>query len=549
MKKEKIFAYALENAILHQGKAQINAVLGKLFADGLKKSDMKEVMPIIQECVKEVNRLSLQEQDAKFEDSKELVKLREHKEREGLPELEIDQKPVFRFSPFPSGPLHIGNARQAVLNGEYSKKYNGKFILIFDDTIGSEEKPVIKEAYQMILDNFRYLGINPDEVFYKSDRLNIYYEHALKLISRDKAYICKCSPDLLRKNRENKKECVCRKNSVDENLKLWQWMLNEGRENESTLRIKTDIKDKNPAFRDRVLFRISERKHARVKSRYRVWPLLDFSMAIDDHLLGITHIIRGKELMIEGEMEKYIWDIFKWKHPAIIYTGLMNINGIKLSKSKSSHEIKSGKYIGWDDPRTFSLQSLEKRGIKAEALKSFIIRLGINQNEISVPIESLYDENKVFVEKSDRYFFVNNPVKIKIKNAPALKAELPLHPLDNHRFRVMETKDEFYIAGEDKKELKKGGNFRFMNLFNFSKMKFISIEKDLFLKPKALHWLPVQENLVKTRILMLNGEYAKGLSEPDVENIKVGDVIQFERFGFCRLIKKDSEYEFWFAHK
>jgi glutamyl-tRNA synthetase len=52
--------------------------------------------------------------------------------------------------------------------------------------------------------------------------------------------------------------------------------------------------------------------------------LLDFSWAIDDHLLKVTHVIRGKELMIEGEMQKFIWDCFKWKHAELIYVGLIN---------------------------------------------------------------------------------------------------------------------------------------------------------------------------------------------------------------------------------
>ncbi len=551
IKKEKIFAYALENAVLHEGKAQVNSVLGKLFQEGLKKEDIKKVIPIITECVKEVNKLKLEEQKSKFDDSKKLVKVHEHIERQGLPEIDAAEKPVFRFCPFPSGPLHIGNARQAILNGEYAKKYKGKFILIFDDTIGSEEKPIDKDAYQLILDGLKYLNIKPNDVFYKSDRLEIYYEHALNLIKKDKAYVCKCSAELLRKNREAKKECSCRNQSIQENTELWREMLEKGKEGDSTLRIKTDMNHPNPAFRDRVIFRISERKHPRVKNKYKVWPLLDFSMAIDDYLLGITNIIRGKELMMEGEVEELIWDIFTWKHPKILYTGLMQIEGVKLSKSKSAHEVKTKKYIGWDDPRTFSLQSLEKRGINSEALKNFIVKLGINQNEIKVPIDALYDENKSFIESSSRYFFIENPVKIKIKNSPEMKTELALHPSEDRGFRVLKSSDEFYITENDCKEMKKNRNrnFRLMNLFNFRNNEFLSAEKDMSLNPMLVHWLPVQKDLIKTKILMLDGKYIHGLAEPGIEKVKVNEIIQFERFGFCKLVKKDTEYEFWFTQK
>lgn len=551
MKKEKIFAYALENAVLHGGKAMPNAVLGKLFQDGLKKDDIKSVMSLIHDAVKKVNSMDAEGQKTEYQKLFDLTIKHEHREREGLPEIDVDGKPVFRVCPFPSGPLHIGNARQVILNAEYAKKYRGKFILIFDDTIGSEEKQIDNDAYKLIIDGMKYLEINPDEIFYKSDRLDIYYEHAIALIKKGMAYVCKCSADLLRKNRKSGKECSCRKNSVSENMELWKEMLEKGREGESTLRIKTDMRHPNPAFRDRVIFRICERKHPRTKLKYKVWPLLDFSMAIDDHLLGITNIIRGKELMIEGEVEKYIWNIFGWKAPRIIYTGLLEIRGIKLSKSKSAHEVRTKKYVGWDDPRTFSLQSLEKRGIQPDALRNFIIKLGINANEITVPIESLYDENKKTIESSNRYFFVQNPAKIKIKNAPKIKAELPLHPSENRGFRVISTGDEFYIAKDDYEIIKKGKNqnFRLMNLFNFKNNEFISQEKDMSLHTIPMHWLPVQKNLVKAKVLMPDGKYIRGLAENETENLKTGNIIQFERFGFCRLVKKDIEYEFWFTHK
>ena len=88
-----------------------------------------------------------------------------------------------------------------------------------------------------------------------------------------------------------------------------------------------------------------------------------------------------------------------------------------------------------------------------------------------------------------------------------------------------------------------------MHLFNFSNLEFISAEKDMSLNANAVHWLPVNKNLIKTKVFMPDGKYSKGLSEPGIENLRIGETIQFERFGFCRLVKKDSEYEFWFAHK
>jgi len=560
---EKITAYALENAISHDGKAQANAVLGKLFLEGLKKNNVKEIMPRIIKIVSEINKLKKAQQEEKFNLISNLVKKREHAEREGLPELENAQKGkvVLRIAPFPSGPLHIGNARQAILNDEYSKRYNGKLILVFDDTIGSEEKPIVKDAYRLIPEGLRWLGVKIDDTVYKSDRLQIYYEHALQLIKKNKAYVCKCSATVLRMNREAGRECECRKNLIQENVKKWQEMLEKGKEGEETLRIKTDMKYPDPAFRDRVLFRISERKHVRTGKEFRVWPLLDFSMAIDDHLLGITHIIRGKELMMEGEVEKLIWDAFGWKHPVIIYTGLLELQGVKLSKSKSAKEVESGEYSGWDDPRAWSLQSLAKRGIRPEAVRAFMIQFSLNQNEVTVPVEMLYSENHKFIESADRYFFIEEPKLLKIKNAPEINTEIPLHPEDIKRgSRKFKTKSEFLISKHDFHIMNDfRGNYRLMHLLNFEShnLNFISKDVDEKLNAKMMHWLPNDDKqIIRAKILLPSGEWIEGLVEKAIEKVKAGTVIQFERFAFCSFqgIAKDKKSkeeiaEFWFTHK
>jgi len=448
MKKEsfekKILAYALKNAIEHDGKAIAGKVLSALFHEGLEKSKAKEVMPSIQKTIKEVNSLSIDEQRKKFSKLEEEVGHR--KERVGLAELENAEegKVVMRIAPFPSGPLHIGNTRQLVLNDEYAKKYKGKLFLVIDDTIGSEEKQIIPEAYKMIEDGAEWLNVEYAEpILYKSDRLELYYSYADQLIRKKKAYICFCDSKTLHENRMKGIECEHRKYDIVKNLEEWNNMLDHDyKEGEVVLRLKTDMKHPNPAFRDRVLFRISDRKHPRIGKKYRVWPLLELSWAIDDHFLGMTHIIRGKELMIETEMEKYIFDIFGWKHPVFIHTGLLQFEGIKISKSKGQKEIREGKYTGWDDPRTWSLQSLEKRGIQPQILRKFIIDLGTNQNEITVPINVLYSENrKVLNEVAKPADFAENAkgkTKVLMPDGAIVKG--------NSRAKAKD-KDIFYFKG------------------------------------------------------------------------------------------------------
>ena len=184
------------------------------------------------------------------------------------------------------------------------------------------------------------------------------------------------------------------------------------KEGTRTVRLKTSMKDPDPAFRDRIMFRISDRPHAKLGKKYRVYPLLDFTWAIDDHIFGITHILRGNDLMMETKVEKFIWDIFRWKHKEVIYNGQFTIEGIEISKSKGSNEVRSGEYIGWNDPRTWSLQSLRDRGITPEALREFILNMGIKKTNVTIPIDILYALNNKNLNDVPRYFFVENPTKI-----------------------------------------------------------------------------------------------------------------------------------------
>jgi len=433
----------------------------------------------------------------------------------------------------------------------YAEKYKGKIVLVIDDTIGSSEKPIVKEAYDLIKDALKWLNVNYDKkVYYKSDRLKIYYKYAEELIRKKAAYVCQCSREEMRKNRENGIECVCRNKDVKEQLRNWKKMF-KLREGEAVLRIKTGMKYPDPAFRDRVLFKISDRKHPRVGNKYRVWPSLEMSWAIDDHMLGITHIIRGNDLVIETKMEKYIWNILNWKYPIMIHTGLVRVEGIegaKISKSKAQKEVRSGEFIGWDDPRTWSIQSLRERGITKDAIRDFVEGIGLNKQDITVPVESLYSSNRKLIDaEANRYSFVRNPIELKIIGKTRInEIKVPIHP-EKKKTRKIKV-EKIFISEEDFEKFK-NKEIRLIHLYNVKLKKnqnaeFLSIEnKDI----QKLNW--VSKN-INARILMPNGVWIKGIAEESIGNLKKGEIIQFERFGFCRFDRKNkNNYEFWFAHK
>ena len=545
---DKIKAYALKNAV-EFGKADVGKIISKLFQHGLEKKDIKKIMPKVLEIVKEVNSLSSEEKEKAFVRYFKHVKIRKEKEK-GLPELpEVKGKPVFRVAPFPSGALHLGNAKTFLLNAMYSEKYKGKLILVMDDTIGSAEKQIDKDSYELIKEAFKWLGIKyAGKIYYKSDRLKIYYDFAEELIRKGKAYVCECERETLRENRVKGIECSCRQYNIKEQLKRWKEMFDR-KQGEAVLRIKTNMMDSNPAFRDRVLFRISEREHPRVKKKYKVWPTLEMSWAIDDHLLGITHIIRGNDLMIESDMEKFIWDVFKWKHPVIIHTGLINIGGIgpKISKSKAQKEVRSGKFLGWDDPRTWSIQSLERRGFKKKALREFVKQFGIKNQDITIPIESLYAINRKLIDStSNRYSFVENELKLNM-GVRTREIKVPVHP-DKKKTRKIKVKKSIFISKKDFKKFK-GKEIRLIHLNNV-KLSGRNTSKVTSLENKDIPKINWVSGGVKCRILMPLGIWVDGIAEEGIKELKIGDIIQFERFGFCRFDKKNKNvYEFWFAHK
>ncbi|HYM39707.1 MAG TPA: glutamate--tRNA ligase [Thermoplasmata archaeon] len=557
MPAESARKYALQNAVLHGGKAEAKAVLGKLLAeDAALRPRARELAAEVERVVAEVNALSAEAQKAALAAlAPEL--LEKPKGETGPKELPplpgaVDGAVVCRLAPYPSGPLHIGNARAFLLNDAYAKRYHGRLILAFDDTIGSEEKPVLPEAYDQVKEGLDWAGVTYDEVLYKSDRIPLHYEWAGKLLEVGAAYACTCDAETLRRNREAGRACEHRDQDADETIAIWKAMLDgEYDEGEAVLRLKTSMQDPNPAFRDRVLFRVSLREHPRVGTRYHVWPMLEFSWAVDDHLLGVTHVIRGKDLVIEDEMETRLWDLFRIeRRPVFVHFGILRFKDLELSKSRYRREIAEGRLTGIDDPRTWSLQSLRRRGIRPAALREFVLDFGLSLADIEVAAETLYAANRKLIdEHANRYFFVPEPVVIEVHGLPPTEAvHPPLHPDFHGRgTRTVPVGPKVHVAREDFDRFR-GQEVRlkdFCNVVLDHRATFVSLEnKDI---PK-IQW--VSHGGVETHVVMPTGLESRGLGEPAVAGLKVDDVVQFERVGFARIDHVSrSEVRAFFAHR
>jgi len=543
--------YVVANAAKY-GKANEKAVLGKVMAENPElRSRAKEVLEMVRKCIAEFESLSEGEKEELIQ--KFSVEKVEKKREQvvALPPLEKAEKGkvVMRFAPNPNGPPTLGSARGIIVNGEYVKMYGGKFIIRFDDTDPRTKRPMI-EAYDWYLEDIEWLGYKPDEVLYASKRIPVYYEYAKKLIEMGKAYTCFCSQKEFKVNRDNGVECPHREISPEEALEVWERMLDgEYEEGEVVLRIKTDMKHKDPAIRDWVAFRIIKESHPLTGDSFVVYPTLDFESAIEDHLCGITHIIRGKDLIDSERRQRYIYQYFNWEYPVTKHWGRVKIFEFgKLSTSSLRRDVESGKYGGWDDPRLPTIRAFRRRGFESEAIRNFFISLGVGENDVSISLKNLYAENRKIIDpKANRYFFVWDPVRIEIEGlSEEVEVELPLNP-NKGTIRRLRGKNVVYVTRDDFERLK-GKVVRlkdFCNILLDKKAEFRGFELDDVKKGKnIIHWLPDGETLQCT---VLGEKTWEGMVEKNVVQDE-GKVVQFERFAFCRIEKAGEEVLAIYTH-
>lgn len=573
--KETIRKFALANAIAHEGEAQTKPVLGKLLGERPElKRRIKEIIKLVNEVVQEVNKLSLDEQVKTVKEFwPELLVQEKEKGRKGLPPLpnvEEYRKVVTRFAPNPDCVLHLGSARAVILSHEYAKMYDGVFVLRFEDTDPRLKKSSIR-FFDLIRKDLEWLGCKWDAEYIQSDRIDVYYEYAEQLLKDGHAYICTCSREGFREKVLRKEPCPCRRAKPDRNMTRWQAMLGgEYAEGEAVLRVKTDLNHPNPAIRDWPAFRIiNPRKypHPRVGSKYRVWPLFAFANGVDDHLNGVTHVIRGKEHLTNQRRQEYLYRYLGWEYPEAIHYGRLKIVGASLSKSRILRGVQDGTYEGWDDPRLATFMALKRRGIAPEAIRQLIIDIGPNPVDITLSWKNLYAYNRKIIDPlADRFFFVQDPRRLVVKTVPKdFVSQILLHPdfpeRGSRTLEVRRDNDEaqLLVSSRDSALIKKGSVIRLMELFNVQiedvdekeiRARFLSesYEEARRLGAPLIHWLPREEG-VSCGVVMPDGSVASGLAEEAFRGVSAGRIVQFERFGFVRVDKVEERIVVFFAHK
>jgi glutamyl-tRNA synthetase len=479
----------------------------------------------------------------------------------------VDKWPMVktRFAPNPDGALHLGSAEPIIFCDEYAKMYDGHFILRYEDT-SAAVKPPILEMYDKIKTDLDWLGVKVDETYIQSDRIEIYYKYAEKVLSEGNAYVCDCEVETFRELYMAKQACPCRELPPEEQLKRWNMML-DGRykQGDAVVRIKTDLQDPNPAVRDWPALRISEVEHPLQGNKYRVWPLYNFSCGLDDHLMGVSHIIRGKEHDVNTTRQRWLQKHLGWQYPEIINVGRLGLEVGILSKSKIRIGIEDGTYNGWDDARLGTLMALRKRGIQPQTIRTTMIEVGPKPVNVSISWDKFASENRKLIEaRSNRYSFIQDPVKLRITGvSEMILAELPVHPdypergTRDHALDPKEGVVELWLTSNDLDKVEKGTLVRLIGVANIRITdkgdeviaEYHSVDHQIAREENApfINWLPV-DGVVDAEVVMPDASIAKGLAEESVHELKTDEVFQFERFGYCR-VETDKPFKAFYTHK
>jgi glutamyl-tRNA synthetase len=575
--KELIRKIALLNAVKHDGKAQTGPVIGKILGEKSEfRNKVKELSALVNDVVRKVNNIPLSEQKRivaeKWPEALTKERIEKEKHLPPLPKVDKYAQVVTRFSPNPDCVLHLGNARAIILCHEYAYMYKGKFILRFEDTDPKLKRPVL-EFYGRIRQDLTWLECKPDEDYIQSDRIPIYYKYAERLLKDGNAYVCTCQPEQFREKVLASKPCECRDLPPEEHLARWQRMLEGGyKEGDAVVRVKTDLNHPNPAVRDWPALRVIDPEkypHPRVGSKYRVWPLYNLACGVDDHLMAITHIIRGKEHLTNMVRQEYMYRHLGWHYPEAIHYGRLKITGASLSKSKIVQGIREGFFKDWDDPRLATFAALKRRGITPEAIRKMIIDVGPKTSDVILSWENLYAYNRKILDPiSNRYFFVQSPIELTVKQIPRIfMAKLHLHPDQPERgsreYTIKPSGENnsaaFWVSKKDADNSAVGSVIRLMELFNIEIEKadaysanasFISESYEEARKAKAqlIHWIPVGEDM-PCQIIMPDAIPVEGIAENTCKRLKPNTTIQFERFGFVRIDKVNAKLVAYYAHK
>lgn len=478
-----------------------------------------------------------------------------------------------RFPPEPSGYLHIGHVKAALLNYHYAKMYKGEMILRFDDTNPSKEK---HEFVESILEDLKTLGVSYSRLTYTSDYFDVIFEYGRQLIKKGLAYVDNTDVETMRKQRKDKIESPCRSFSIEKNLEIYEKML-KGEADEYCLRAKIDMNSDNGCMRDPVLGRTNRTPHQRTGKKYTFYPTYDFACPIVDHLEGVTHAMRTNEYA--DRIPQYFWvlDSLGFPRHQIYEYSRLNLEYTCLSKRKLQWFVESKRVDGWDDARFPTVRGVLRKGIRVETLTEFMLEQGPSKRSNLMEWEKLWAINKriidpicprysaVKVEKASRIVIENvskepeavtvplskltpalgeralwksNNVLVDFIDADTLLKVGEKVTLMNWGNVLIKTKElqpdgSYYMSGEylpDDKDFKKTAKITWL-ADGTNLLVAELVEYDHLIKEKK-----VEEDVDFETIVNVNSKFsAPYYVDSNIRTLSAGQFLQFERKGYYKI--------------
>ena len=398
-----------------------------------------------------------------------------------------------RFAPSPTGPLHIGGVRTALFNWLYSKNKGGKFYLRIEDTDKDRSK---EEFKNQIINSLKWIGINyEDNEYIQSDKINDHINVANELLKKGLAYKCYCSSDEIE---EQKKRAKQKKIPYIYNRK---WRDKEEADApkgiDPTIRFKSKVEGKT-ILKDLVQGNIEIENNTIedfIILRADGSPTYNLSASVDDHLMGMTHIIRGDDHKINTFKQIQIYDAMNWEVPSFAHIPLIHtIEGKKLSKRDNAS----------------TLDDYSKIGIMPNALRNYLLRLGWS-----------YKDKEIFdLDESIKYFNLEgigkSPSKLDISRIYSMNEHYIKNIDENDLFNFLKNYCETY-----KETITDLAQKKIRNSLHFLKNKAKTLE-DIYKNSKFL---------INDKVQIENDD-KKLLDETAVKIIKL----------FCDDINKLSDF-------
>src|SRR5881227_1279946 len=339
---------------------------------------------------------------------------------------------VTRFPPEPNGYLHIGHAKSICLNFGIAREFGGICNVRMDDTNPTKEETEYVDSImadvRWLVDDWgaSHLALNRNIPFYASDYFDRFYECAVELVRKNKAFVCDMTPEETDEYRRLGKESPFRNRSIEENLDLFARMkAGEFPDGSRTLRAKIDMASPNLNLRDPVMYRILHADHHRTGAEWRIYPMYDFAHGQSDSVEHITHSICTLEY--EDHRPLYDWFLDNIKvpsRPRQYEFARLNLTYTMLSKRVLTELVRRGHVKGWDDPRMPTIAGLKRRGVPPAAIREFVKRIGVAKANSVVDVEMLeFCIREILNRTAQRRMAVLRPLKVVIENYPEGKTE------------------------------------------------------------------------------------------------------------------------------